>query len=185
MSNPPLPRPTALALFSVFFRIGLFSFGGGLSGWVYREVVQLRHWLQEDDFMSGLALAQVLPGANIANLAVYVGHRLRGPFGAVLAVVGLLTAPFFAVIALASLYGVLKALWFAEAALDGVAAAAVGLLLLVVARSARQSARRPAALAAFAATFVAVGLLHWPLLAVVAVVGPLSVIAAWPRSGHA
>lgn len=185
MPSPPVTTaaapPTIFAIFSVFFRIGLLSFGGGLSGWVYREAVQLRGWLSEDEFMSGLAVAQVLPGANIANLAVYVGHRLRGPFGAAVAVVALLGGPFFAVIALASAYGVIRTLPFADAALDGIAAAAIGLLLLVVARSARRAARRPAALAAFAVTFVAVGLLHWSLLAVVAVVGPLSVFAAWPR----
>ena len=179
------PRPSTVALFSVFFRIGLFSFGGGLTGWVYREAVQMRHWLDEDEFLSGTALSQVLPGPNIANLAVYIGHRLRGPLGAVVAVLGLLSGPFFAVIALASAYGVLKDLSFAEAALQGVAAAAIGLLLLVVAKGAQRSARRPAAIVAFIVTFVAVGLLHWSLLAVVAVVGPLSVLAAWPRGDDA
>ena len=184
MSNPrsdPPPRPSLFALFSVFFRIGLLSFGGGLTGWVYREAVQKRRWLEEDAFLSGMALAQVLPGANIANLAVYVGNRLHGALGAVVAVVALLSGPFFAVIALASVYGALKALPFAETALEGVAAAAIGMLLLVVSKGAQRAARRPAALVAFVATFVAVGLLNWSLLAVVAVVGPLSVWAAWPR----
>jgi chromate transporter len=188
MSNPEAPQaapPSLFALFSVFFRIGLFSFGGGLSGWVYREAVQTRRWLEEDTFLSGMALAQVLPGANIANLAVYVGHRLHGALGAVTAVVALLSGPFFAVIGLASVYGVLRDLPFAEAALEGVAAAAIGMLLLVVWKGAQRAARRPAALLAFAATFVAVGLLHWSLLAVVAVVGPLSVAAAWPREPDA
>ena len=181
----PAPPPSILAIFSVFFRIGLLSFGGGLTGWVYREAVQMRHWLDEDEFLSGMAVSQVLPGANIANLSVYVGHRLRGPLGALVAVVGLLSGPFVAVIALASAYGVIKTLPFADAALDGVAAAAIGLLLLVVAKGARRVARRPAALVAFLVTFVAVGLLHWSLLAVVAVVGPLSVLAAWPRGADA
>ncbi len=50
------------SLFLVFFRVGLFSFGGGLSGWIYREVVTLRGWMSDDDFFSGLALSQILPG---------------------------------------------------------------------------------------------------------------------------
>jgi chromate transporter len=143
--------------------------------------VLLRGWLTEDEFMSGIAVSQILPGANIANISIYVGQKLRGPLGAIVALLGLLTAPFFAVIALASAYGLLKALPNAETALDGVAAAAIGLILVVVGKGAQRAARRPTALIAFIATFVAVGLLHWPLLAVVVVVGPLSVLAAWLR----
>jgi chromate transporter len=177
--------PSLFMIFSVFFRMGLLSFGGGLSGWVFREAVQMRGWLTEDEFLSGLAVSQIMPGANIANLSVYVGHRLKGWLGAVMALVGLLSGPFFAVIALASAYGLISAVPYAPAALQGVAAAAIGLLLIVVARGVRRAARRPAALAAVLATFVGVGLLHFSLLLVVFVVGPLSVIAAWPRGADA
>jgi chromate transporter len=59
----PSRAPVSLvSLFLVFFRVGLFSFGGGLSGWIYREVVTLRGWMSDDDFFSGLALSQILPG---------------------------------------------------------------------------------------------------------------------------
>jgi len=173
---------SAQALFLVFFRIGLFSFGGGLSGWVYREVVVQRGWLTEDEFLSGMAVSQILPGANIANLGIYIGQKLIGPVGSAAALMGLFSGPFFAVIGLASVYQVLKTLPYADAVLDGVAAAAIGLLLIVVAKSAQRAARHFATLAAFAATFVAVALLHWPLLVVAAVVGALSVWAAWRRS---
>lgn len=166
----------------LFFRIGAFSFGGGLSGWVYREVVMRRNWLDEDEFMSGLALGQVLPGANIINLSVYVGQKLRGAAGALAAFFGLIFAPFFAVIGIASSYGFLRELSFAEAAMDGIAAAAIGLILIVAGRGIRRASHRPEALVALFVTFVAVGLLHYSLLLVVAIVAPLSVLAAWLRS---
>ena len=179
--SPPAPAapPTIPAIFLVFFRIGLLSFGGGVTGWVYREVVVLRGWMSEDEFMSGLALAQILPGTNIANLAVYVGQRLRGLAGTTTAFAGLLSGPFVAVIALASGYGVVKQLPYADAAMDGIAAAAIGMLLLVALRGARRASKRLAGTVALAATFAGVGLLHWPLLLVVVIVGPLSVLAAW------
>jgi chromate transporter len=129
--------PSLLALASVFFRIGMFSFGGGLSGWMYREVVQARGWLTEDEFLSGMAVGQILPGANVANLTIYIGHRLKGPLGAAAALVALLAVPFFAVIALAGGYGLIKNIPYAQTGLEGVAAAAIGLLLVVVARGAR------------------------------------------------
>lgn len=181
-SPTPAVPPTILAIFIVFLRIGLLSFGGGLTGWVFREVVILRGWLSEDEFMSGLAMAQILPGTNVANLAIYTGQRLHGLAGATAAFVGLLAGPFAAVIALASGYGLIKRLPYVDAAMDGMAAAAIGLLLIMAFRGARRTSRRPAGMAALAATFVGVGLLHWPLLAVVLVVGVLSVLAAWRGS---
>lgn len=180
MSDTQAP-PSIFEIFALFFRIGAFSFGGGLSGWVYREVVMRRNWLDEDEFMSGLAVAQVLPGANIINLSVYVGQKLRGAAGASAAFFGLICAPFFAVIGIASIYGTLKELSFAEAAMDGVAAAAIGMILIVAGRGIRHAAPRPEALIALFVTFVAVGLLHYSLLLVVAIVAPLSVLAAWYR----
>jgi chromate transporter len=180
---PPLDSPPAsfVAIFGVFFRIGLLSFGGGLSGWIFREVVTLRHWIDEDEFFSGLAVSQILPGANVTNLSVYIGNKLKGPLGALTALTALLAGPFFAVIFLASIYSVLRAMPFVDAALDGVTAAAIGLLLVVTLKGARRAAQRIEALAAFAITFIAVGLLHFSLLPVVVIVGPLSVAAAWWR----
>ena len=176
------PRPSLAVIFSVFFRIGLFSFGGGLSGWIYREAVTRRNWIDEDEFMSGLAISQILPGTNVSNLTIYVGQKLRGLTGAGTALLGLLSGPFFAVIALASVYGVLKTLSYSTAVMDGVAAAAIGLLLIVIARGTLRSARSAAGLAALFGTFAGVAVFHWSLPLVVAVIGPLSVVAAWLRS---
>lgn len=179
--NTPAQPVSIVAIFSVFFRIGLFSFGGGLSGWVYREVVTVRHWIDEEEFLSGLAVSQIMPGPNITNLAIFIGNRLKGPLGASTAFFALLVGPFFAVLGLASIYGVLKTVRFADAALEGVAAAAIGLILIIALKGARRAARGVESFAAFLAVFVTVGLLHWSLLLVVVVVGPLSVAAAWWR----
>jgi chromate transporter len=178
------PSSSIFALFLVFFRIGLLSFGGGLTGWVYREVVTQRGWVDEDEFMSGLALSQILPGANITNLAVYIGQKLHGLFGAAVAFLGLLSGPFCAVLALAGVYSALTAVPYAEPAMDGVAAAAIGFLLIVVGRGAKRAARRPEALGALIATFTGVGLLHVSLLLVVVLVAPLSIAAAWLRNAR-
>ena len=146
---------------------------------MFREVVVLRNWVSEDEFLSGLALGQILPGTNIANLSVYIGQKLRGVAGAVAALSGLLSGPFVAVIVVASLYNRFKSVPYSDAAMDGVAAAAIGLLLVIVVRGARRAGRKPAGAIALVATFVGVAVLHWSLLLVVAVIGPLSVLAAW------
>ena len=67
--------PTLPQIFLAFSKVGLTSFGGGLSGWMMREFVQQRRWLSESDFLSGLALAQSFPGVNVVNLAIWIGFR--------------------------------------------------------------------------------------------------------------
>ncbi|SCX81063.1 chromate transporter [Microvirga guangxiensis] len=178
MTQTPGPVPL-LSLFFVFFRVGLFSFGGGLAGWVHREVVAQRGWMSDDDFFSGLALSQILPGANVTNLSVYIGQRLRGPAGAACALVGLVIGPFFAVIALATAYAQLATMPWIQNALTGAAAAAIGLLLVVAVKGARNASRRLVPFLILVATFVAVGLLQWPLVPVVLALAPLSVAFAW------
>jgi chromate transporter len=181
-SSPLVVPPTLLSLFTVFLRIGLFSFGGGLSGWIFREVVTLRGWIDEDEFMSGLAVAQILPGANVANLSLYIGQKLFGITGAVVALVGLLSGPFFVAIALVSAYSAMTSFDWTETVMDGVAASAIGLLLVVAAKGARRASRHLGASIALIATFLGVAIFHLSLLLVVAVVAPLSVWAAWQRS---
>lgn len=173
------PAPRLSELFSVFFWIGALSFGGGLSGWIFQEAVTKRGWMSEEEFFSGLALGQILPGANVTNLAVYIGERLRGAAGATVSVAGLLAAPFFAVLALYAVYDQIVGRPWIHAALDGAAAAALGLLGVVAIKGARRAATQWWSVAAMAATFLAVGVMRWPLVTSVVAIAPLSVAAAW------
>jgi chromate transporter len=177
--NPTQAHVSLTSLFLVFFRVGLFSFGGGLSGWIYREVVTLRGWMSDDDFFSGLALSQILPGANVTNLSVYIGQRLRGPMGSVCALTGLVIGPFFAVIALVTAYAKLATMPWIQDAMSGAAAAAIGLLLVVAVKGAHSASRRLVPFLILMVTFVAVGLLQWPLVPVVLGLAPVSVAFAW------
>jgi chromate transporter len=177
----PAARVSLTALYRVFFWIGVFSFGGGLTPWMYREVVEMRGWMSREAFLSGLAAAQVLPGVNSTNLAIFIGQRLRGALGAVTALAGMLTAPFAFVLAAAMTYDTLLAVPAVAVALVGVAAAATGMLLRMGMTSARAGLRNVSSALVMVVTFVLVGVLQWPVLPVLAVIVPLSVAAAWPR----
>ncbi|MFC7538907.1 chromate transporter [Siccirubricoccus deserti] len=59
----------------VFTSLGMASFGGGLPGWMHREVVVRRGWMTDEAFLAGVALGQVLPGPNSINLALYIGQH--------------------------------------------------------------------------------------------------------------
>lgn len=178
-ADKPKPAASLTALFWIFFQIGAFSFGGGLSAWVHREIVTKRGWMTETEFLTGLALCQVLPGVNVVNLAVHVGQRLRGVVGAAVSTVAILFAPFFVVIGLVTIYDQIKEFpWLADF-LDGVAVSAVGLMISVALRSVRGTFHGLIPYAIALALIVMVGVLRWPMIPIVLVLAPLSVVGAW------
>ena len=179
-AEPPAPaRVSLLAVLGVFAKIGLMSFGGALSGWMHREIVVRRRWMDEADFLSGLALGQIMPGANVANLSLYIGQRLRGGIGAVVALVGMLLPPMIVVVVLGVLYDRVAGILWLHRFIDGVAAAAIGLTILVGIRASRRVERRLGPLTILLLLFLTVGVLRWPMVPVVICVTPASVALAW------
>jgi chromate transporter len=174
-------KVSLVSLYGVFFRLGLYSFGGGVSSWVHREIVTVRRWVSEDEFMAGYALGQILPGVNSTNLTIYLGQHLRGAIGAAVALAGLLSGPFVAVIVAATAYRYLLLIPGFEAAMAGIAAVAVGMLVRLGIVFTRRIKWRPIPALIMAATFIAVGILNWPLIWVVLVLAPISIAIAWPR----
>ena len=175
------PKVPLRDIFRVFFTVGASSFGGGVTGWMHRITVDQRGWLTNEKFLAGMALGQVLPGANVTNMAVYIGQQLRGALGAVVALVAVLMGPFFLVIAVATLYDEAIKIPGFHSAMDGIAAAAVGMVLRIGTAGARHGCRKAAPVAIALAVFVAIGILQWPLAPVALVAAPLSVALAWPR----
>ena len=174
---PQVPLST---IYWLFFQIGSLSFGGGLSAWLYREVVETRKLMSESDFLSGLTLSQVLPGINMTNLSVYVGSRLRGRSGAITALVGLVSVPFFAIVAFASVYSAIAAIPALQDFLDGVATAAVGMLMSMGAKAVRATRMQTAQLVIVGLVVLTVGVLRWPMVPVILVLAPISIALVWP-----
>jgi chromate transporter len=191
--DPPgsAPHRTSLAeLFLLFSELGLSSFGGGVSAWIHRAFVEQRGWLGEKEFAAALALARIMPGANVINLAIIVGQRRRGAPGAAVAALGLLVGPGLVVIALAAAYQAFAATHVVASALAGTAAAAVGLMIamgLVSGRHIVAAAVKPrglgvhgiVAIAVIVAVFVLVGILRFPTVATVLCLAPLSIASAY------
>ena len=173
--------PSLADIFTAFSKIGLTSFGGGLSGWMMREFVLKRRWIDEDGFLSGLALAQSFPGVNVVNLAIWIGFRLRGGPGALMGALGIVVPPMAVAILLAALFSQVRNSHTLHVVLAGVAAAAVGLSLQTGIRAARRAAREVVPLLVMTVTFCALFLLRLPLLWVVCTMAPLSIGIAWLR----
>ena len=173
------PAVTLPQIFALFARIGLTSFGGGLSAWIYREVVDRRAWLSEDEFLAGLTLAQILPGPNVINISIYIGQRLRGTMGSIIATLALLLPPMVVAVGLLILFRFYGDVAWLHNLLEGIAAAAIGLTFSVGYRAARHATRTNRwAPAVLLLVFLAVGVLRWPLIPVVLCVAPVAVLVA-------
>jgi chromate transporter len=157
-------RISAAQLFLIFSRIGLTSFGGGLSAWLLREFVQSRKWLTEEEFLNGLAISQALPGINVTNMAIWIGYRLRGNSGAIASFLGIIVLPGILMVLVGTFFASLQGFNLTHVALDGAAAAAVGLSLSIGLTAAHRVSRKAIPLGIMVATFIAIGVLHWPLV---------------------
>lgn len=172
---------TKAELFRVFNGLALRGFGGVLP-FAQHALVEERRWISQEDFADMLALAQVLPGPNICNLALMIGDRFFGLAGAFTALAGMLAAPMVLVLGLAVLYNGVGSDPLVARMLAGMSAVSAGLILAMAFKLLRtQRGRGPLAWLAVAAVFVAVGWLRWPLIAVLAVGIPLMTLLSWRR----
>jgi chromate transporter len=179
----PAQQPPGLAeLFIAFATISLSGFGGVLA-WSRRMMVEERRWLTAEQFNEAYALCAILPGGNILNFSVVFGSRFRGPVGALVAIAGLMGPPLLLIMIVGSIYAHYGDLPMLRRMLTGVASAAAGLMMATVAKMMRPLFRNRAVIGPVIAlaTFVAIGLLHWPLPLVLAVIVPVSIGIAWVR----
>lgn len=91
------------ALFLTFFKIGAFTFGGGwaMISIIEREIVDKHGWIERDDFLDLLAVAQSLPGILAVNIATSVGDKVKGAKGAISAALGTILPSFLIILAIA------------------------------------------------------------------------------------
>jgi chromate transporter len=179
---PHQPQPSLAELFIAFVTISLSGFGGVLA-WSRRMMVEQRRWLTPEQFNEAYALCAFLPGGNILNFSVIFGSRIRGPLGSLVAMAGLMGPPVLLVMFVGAIYAHYGDLPALRHMLTGVAAAAAGLMMATVAKMARPLFRNRAVLRPLIAltTFIAIGIMHWPLPVVLAVIVPVSIGLAWVR----
>lgn len=175
-------QPVSLArIFGVFALIGVTSFGGGIVAYLRRALVEKERWLDDEEFMAALEISQTLPGLNSTNMSVIVGRKLRGPVGALVAVLGMILPGAAIVMALGFAYVRFRHDPDVAIVLTGVAAAAVGLLLQVTLKIGWKQLVRPRDLALVIVVFVLVGIFHISLLVTLVSVAPLAIWMNRPR----
>lgn len=180
---PERPR-SRRELFLAFTWLALQGFGGVLAV-VQRELVEKRRWLTRDQFVEDWAVAQIMPGPNVVNLALMIGGRHFGLSGALAALAGMLLAPLAVLLLIATLYSQLASTPQAQGVLRGMGAVAAGLIaatglkLMGALRSNVMGMRSCAALAVL--SFIGVAVLRWPLAWVLLGLGAVACAWAWHR----
>jgi chromate transporter len=178
---PRAAAPTLFGLAECFLHIALASFGGGLSAWTRRMVVDDRRWMTDEQFLSAFTIARLFPGPNQVNLAIFIGVHFRGLAGALAALAGLLLVPLAILLVLGYAYFHFHTVPALRATLSGVVAAAAGMALSMGFKIVANYWRQLDAMLFAVAAFVAVSVLHFHLGVAVLILGPLAMLWFWPR----
>ncbi len=178
-TDPPRHRPASLLdLFVSFTILALQGFGGVLAV-VQRELVERKRWLTQEEFIEEWAVAQIMPGPNVVNLALMIGNRYFGLRGGLVALAGMLTVPLLVVLVLAVLHSHYAHHPGVAGALRGMAAVSAGMIAATGLKLASALNRHPlpmwltAAIALLCVVFVV--LLHLPLAYTLLILGSIGV----------
>ncbi|MBV8147677.1 MAG: chromate transporter [Candidatus Eremiobacteraeota bacterium] len=164
-----------------FASISSTAFGGGQKASIRHQVIA-RGWMSSEAFMDGLELAEVLPGPNILNLAVYCGQKVRGIPGAVAAFLGAGLPPFIIVLVAGALYFKYHSNPYVHGALRGCAVGALGLTLGNALELSWDERADWVRLALLVVTAAAVLIFRMPLLLVMVLFGGLGVAYEYWRA---
>src|SRR5262249_28210326 len=124
----PALEPVTVPQLGVFFlKLGATGFGGpiALAGAMQRILVDERRWVTRDEFLEGLALAQLAPGPLAAQLAMYLGYLRGGVLGATVVAVAFVLPSFLLVWLIAAAYVRFDGLWWMQALFYGIGAAVI------------------------------------------------------------
>ncbi len=117
-------------LFTRVFKLGATAYGGpAMISQIKEAAVNRYGWVKEGEFMRGVALCQLIPGATMVQIVTYIGYRVRGIWGALAAAVAFILPAFIALLALSAIYFKFHSLWFIQALFKGLGAIVVAIIL--------------------------------------------------------
>jgi len=168
-------------LFVSFTVLALQGFGGVFAV-IQRELVDKKQWLTLEEFVEDWAVAQILPGPNVVNLAMMIGGRHFGIAGAFAALSGLIIAPTVLVLLIAAAVAGVADTPVAQGMLRGMGAVSAGLIAAVGIKLIGALKNNPMGMLACGiigvATFITIGLLRLPLAWVLLSLGPMASVWA-------
>ena len=130
-----------LQLFWTYLKIGTFTIGGGyvMLSMIEREIVDKKEWIDREEFMNMIALAQAAPGLIAVNSAIFIGWRIGGWRGVIATVLGAVLPSFLIILAIAMLFQDYKDYPAVEAIFKGIRPAVVALIAAPLCRMAKNA----------------------------------------------
>jgi chromate transporter len=138
------PEPRLRPLLGYFLGLGTWGFGGPIAtvGYMQRDLVERRGWLDRQDFLNGVALGQTMPGPLAAQVAMWVGYLQRGPLGALAIAVPFIAPSFLLVLAVAVVYVRYQGLAVVQSLFYGIAPAVMAIIAIAAVKLARLTNQR-------------------------------------------
>lgn len=132
-----------LTMFWSFFKIGAFTFGGGYAmiPLIQGEVVDNKKWISKEDFLDILVISQSFPGALAVNTSTFIGYKIGGILGALMALLGTVLPSFVIILFIAAFFVEFRNNHYVDLAFKGISAA-VPMLVLIAVVSLSKSVKR-------------------------------------------
>lgn len=177
--NLSLGQPRLVSLLEIakaFLHIGLVSYSLAALGEAKKSLVDKKNWVTDEEYLNGLALSQLLPGAPTVNLNTYIGYFLRGFPGALIAGIFFVIPCFVAMVVLAHLYLNYHGVSWVSALFKGVGALVVGLVLNTILDLWKKGVNTPQLTILAAGGFVLVYFLKVNIMVLLLVAGAVSLV---------
>ena len=179
--------PLLLDLFCTFFRIGLFTFGGGYAmlPLLQREIVEKKHWATEEELLDYFAVGQCTPGIIAVNTATFVGFKEKKLSGAIFATLGIVSPSLVIITVIAALLSNFAHIAAVQNAFAGIRVAVCVLILNSIVKLWKKSVVDKLTFAVFLAVFIGSVLLSHvsPVVFIVAAAVLGVVVRVWLRIG--
>lgn len=179
--------PLLLDLFCAFFRIGLFTFGGGYAmlPLLQREIVEKKHWATEEELLDYFAIGQCTPGIIAVNTATFVGFKEKKLSGAIFATLGIVSPSLVIITVIAALLSNFAHIAAVQNAFAGIRVAVCVLILNSIVKLWKKSVVDKLTLGVFIAVFLGSVLLSHvsPVVFIVAAAVLGIVVRVWLRTG--
>lgn len=154
-------KTTYMNLFASFFRIGLFTFGGGYAmlPMLERECVESHGWATREELLDYFAIAQCTPGVIAVNTATFIGCKERGALGAAVATLGVICPSIVIILIIAAILTGFADLPAVKYAFNGIRVAVAVLILNAVIKLIRGNLKQPVTIAICVLAFAASAIL--------------------------
>ena len=167
-----------VSLYTVFFRIGGLTFGGGLTmlPMLKHELVAKKNWVTEEQLLDIYAIGQCTPGIIAVNTATYVGYLRKGILGGIIATLGMISPSVVIITAIATVLQSIMENTYFQYAMSGIKGVVCALLLNTVINLAKKSLVSPACIAICIVAFLLATFTPIPTIILVVIAGIFGVI---------